>query len=371
MKRVCHLSSAHRGLDVRIFRKECVSLAAAGYDTHLVINATTQDVANAATKGVKVHPMTPPFGRFSRIFKQTWRCYKIGRQLNADIYHLHDPELIPYGMLLSLAGKQVIYDVHEDLPQDILSKDWIPLWARKMISTAAATLEYIGARWFFSVVTATPFIAERFRSFNPQALAVNNFPILGELDAAASWEAKLDEICYVGGIGKSRGIREAVKALELVQSAVRLNLAGQYAERAVEVEVKKATGWSRVNELGFLDRVGVRDVLGRSVAGLVTLHPIINYLDALPVKMFEYMAAGIPPIASNFALWREIVEGNNCGLCVDPLDPVAIAKAIDYLVTHPEEARQMGENGRRAVMTKYNWSIEEKKLLDFYATVLS
>jgi glycosyltransferase involved in cell wall biosynthesis len=102
------------------------------------------------------------------------------------------------------------------------------------------------------------------------------------------------------------------------------------------------------------------------VAGLVTLHPVINYLDALPVKMFEYMAAGIPVIASDFPLWREIVLGNQCGLCVDPMDPTAIAKAIDFLVIHPAEARQMGENGRRAVLERYNWSVEQAKLLTYY-----
>lgn len=371
MKRVCHLSSAHSGLDVRIFVKECASLAAAGYDTHLVINATAQDVAKAALKGVSVHPLAPPSGRFSRIFKQAWRCYKIGRQLNADIYHFHDPELIPYGMLLSLRGKEVIYDVHEDLPQDILSKDWIPFWARKTISAAAAAMEYIGAKWFFSVITATPFIAERFRRFNPQAIAVNNFPVLGEMDTAIPWGKKRAEVCYVGGIASIRGISEVIAAMGQLPSAIRLNLAGCFSEPAVEQATRIMPGWQQVNELGFVDRLGVREVLGRSVAGLVTLRPVINYLDALPVKMFEYMAAGIPPIASNFPLWRDIIEGHDCGLCVDPLDPAAIARAIDYLVTHPEEAQRMGNNGRRAVLEKYNWSLEETKLLRFYDRVLS
>jgi glycosyltransferase involved in cell wall biosynthesis len=100
------------------------------------------------------------------------------------------------------------------------------------------------------------------------------------------------------------------------------------------------------------------------------LHPVINYLDALPVKMFEYMAAGIPVIASDFPLWREIVLGNQCGLCVDPMDPASIAKAIDYLMLHFDEARQMGENGRRAVLARYNWSVEEAKLLSYYKNLL-
>ena len=126
-----------------------------------------------------------------------------------------------------------------------------------------------------------------------------------------------------------------------------------------------------MNSLGFVDRDRVRQVLSRSMAGLVTLHPIINYIDALPVKMFEYMSAGIPVIASDFPLWREIIQGDDCGLLLDPLNPAAIAHAIDYLVSHPEEAQRMGKNGRTAVETKYNWTMEEKKLLAFYDNILN
>ncbi|MBD3768073.1 MAG: glycosyltransferase, partial [Gammaproteobacteria bacterium] len=101
--------------------------------------------------------------------------------------------------------------------------------------------------------------------------------------------------------------------------------------------------------------------------GLVTFLPAPNHIDAQPNKMFEYMSAGLPIITSIFPLWREIVEGNQCGLCVDPLDPQAIGEAIQYLIDNPVEAEQMGKNGRQAVEQKYNWTIEEQKLLDLYA----
>jgi glycosyltransferase involved in cell wall biosynthesis len=121
---------------------------------------------------------------------------------------------------------------------------------------------------------------------------------------------------------------------------------------------------------GHLDRIGVQQVLRRAMAGLVTLHPVVNYLDALPVKMFEYMAAGLPVIASRFPLWQDIVEGNQCGVCVDPGNPAAIAAAIDHFCRHPHIARRMGENGRRAIHTRYNWGSEADKLAAFYDAVL-
>jgi glycosyltransferase involved in cell wall biosynthesis len=78
------------------------------------------------------------------------------------------------------------------------------------------------------------------------------------------------------------------------------------------------------------------------------------------------MSSGIPVIASRFPLWREVVEGNACGLCVDPHSPQEIAEAIDYLARNPAQARRMGENGRQAVLGKYNWKVEESKLMRFY-----
>ena len=157
-----------------------------------------------------------------------------------------------------------------------------------------------------------------------------------------------------------------VTAMSMVKSGTRLQLGGRFAIPELENEINRFDGWSRVDFLGFLDRAAVREVLARSVAGLVTFLPLPNHIDAQPNKMFEYMSAGIPVIASNFPLWRKIVEGNNCGLCVDPLDPGAIAGAIDHLVGNPELASYMGKNGRQAIEEKYNWTIEERKVISLY-----
>ena len=128
-----------------------------------------------------------------------------------------------------------------------------------------------------------------------------------------------------------------------------LLLAGKFTLLAERETAASKDGWHQVVELGHINRNDVRKVLSRSMAGLVVLHPIINYIDALPVKMFEYMSASIPIITSNFPLWRKIVEGNNCGICVNPLDAGKIAKAINWITSNPEKARRMGENGRKAV----------------------
>lgn len=367
MIRIAHLTSAHPRYDTRIFLKMCRSLASAGHQIALVV---ADGLGDEEKDGVRILDVGKPRGRLDRMVGASRRVLKRGVELDADIYHLHDPELLPAGLALKRRGKRVIFDAHEDLPRQILSKPYLHPAVRRPVSVIAGAFERFACRRLDAVVAATPAIRDKFERLGIAAVDINNFPMLGELDAEIPWGLKEREVCYVGGINAIRGIREVIAAMGLCRSGARLNLAGGFPERRVKAEVKKLPGWAGVNELGFLSREEVRRILGRSVAGIVTFLPLPNHVDAQPNKMFEYMSAGLPLIASDFPLWREIVEGNDCGICVDPLDPAAIAAAIDRLVDNPALARNMGENGRRAVHERYNWAIEEKKLLSLYETLL-
>lgn len=364
--RVCHLSSAHQGLDVRIFSKECVSLANAGFEVHLVISADAAEVEQAAARGVTLHPVAPARGRFSRFFLKSWRTFRTALRTGASIYHFHDPELLPYGALFRILGKQAIYDAHEDLPRDILSKDWIPGWLKRPVAAASRLLERVCARWFVEVIAATPAIHEGFTSVNPRAAVVNNYPIPGELASGIDRTQRTIYACYVGGIARIRGAAELVQAAGLWSSDLKLALCGDFEDQSLSEQLIGMPGWARVENFGWKPRAFVRDVLSRSIAGLVTFQPAPNHLSAQPNKLFEYMSAGIPVVASHFPLWRAIVEQNECGICVDPGDPRAIADAIDWLLANPEAAARMGENGQLAVARRYNWGVEELKLVDFY-----
>ncbi len=366
---VAHLTTVHPPFDTRIFHKECTTLVKAGYEVGLIAPHDRNETIN----NVRIRAIPKPKGRRERMTRTAWHVYRAASREHADLYHFHDPELIPIGLLLKAHGKRVIYDVHEDVPRQILSKHWIPRPLRGLVAKLAELMEFVGTRPFDSIIAATPTIAERFPT--EKTVIVQNFPILNELTPREthSCAERLPLIAYVGGISVTRGAREMVQAMALLPRSLpaQLVLAGAFVPADLESELQRMPGWERVKFIGWQDREGVANLLAEAQIGLVTLHPIINYLDSYPVKLFEYMAAGLPVIASNFPLWKEIVEANECGLTVDPLNPKEIAQAIEYLLNHSEERQKMGQNGRRAVREKYNWEQESKKLLKLYEVVLS
>ncbi len=366
--KVCHLTSVHRPFDTRIFYKECRTLAQAGYEVVLVVTHDKNDVIDE----VRIKAVPKPKNRRERMIKTVWQVYKAAMAENSDIYHFHDPELIPVGIMLKLKGKKVIYDVHEDVPKQILTKYWIPSFLRRTASASASLFEKIGSKFFDGIIAATPTIADKFPL--DKTAAVQNFPMLNELvtSDAVPYPDRPNDIVYVGGITALRGIREMVQAVELLPETLkaRLCLAGTFSPAKLYEEICAMPGWARVEFLGWQTREQVAALLGRVRAGLVLFHPAPNHCDSQPNKLFEYMSAGVPVIASNFPLWRKIIEGAGCGLVADPLDPHAIASAIEWLLTHPDEAEAMGKRGQEAVHKLYNWEHEAKALINFYERLL-
>lgn len=365
--KVTHLTSVHPRYDTRIFYKMCTSLASQGHEVTLVV---ADGKGDELKNGIQILDVGTAQNRLDRIRNAPKRVFAKAASLQADLYHLHDPELIPIGLKLKRLRHRVIFDSHEDVSKQMLSKPYLNKPSLWLIAKVISAYERWACAKLDGVIAATPAICEKILAINPNTVDINNFPLLQEFKHQASWAEKRAEVCYLGGISSIRGIKEVCAAMGKVKSKARLNLAGLFSEPEVKKSVYAMPGWQRVWELGFLDRDGVQKVLRRSIAGLVTLHPKKNYLNSLPVKMFEYMGSGIPVIASDFPLWREIISKNNCGLLVNPLDAGAIAKAIDYLIVNPKEAERMGRNGRKAVETLYNWKHEEKKLLKFYETIL-
>jgi glycosyltransferase involved in cell wall biosynthesis len=372
--KACVMTSVHPPFDIRIFHKECKSLAAAGYDVTLIAPFDAPAEPHHVD-GVAIRAVPRSSHRFQRLTRTVWRVYREAIKQTADVYHFHDPELIPVGLLLRLRGKKVVYDIHEDLPRCMPYKPYLPKWVGRAVAGTVEMLENFASRFFSALVAATPGIAVRFSAINDRTVIVNNYPLMTELLAVPKrpWEERDVAVTYVGSsVSASRGAVEMVQAMGLLPPhfEASLALAGPFLPANLQDALATEPGWNRVRVLGMLPRPEVANVLSRARAGLVVEHPEPNYVAGKPIKMYEYMAAGIPVISSDFPLWRQIVDGAGCGLCVDSLNPHKISEAIHYLLTHPKEAEEMGQRGRQAIIERYNWDREKRKLLHLYAELM-
>jgi glycosyltransferase involved in cell wall biosynthesis len=370
---LCHITTVHQPKDMRIFYKECVSLAKAGYDVKLIVvekkNPTGLEALSELHDGITIIRVPCDYhSKLQRFWKAGKAAYKKALEINAGVYHFHDPEFLWFGYQLVRKGRKVIYDAHEDVPRQILGKAWIPFVMRKPLAFLFEKFENYFASKLTGIITVTELIAQRFQKINGNVTIVKNYPILSLLPEPGNYHEKKNQVCYIGDITRVRGIVEMVKSLGGTE--VQLALGGRFSEPQLRDEVMQLSSWKNVVEYGFVDRQQATQILTESKIGFVLLHPIINYQDALPVKLFEFMAAGIPVIVSNLRLQKQIVEEAQCGMVVNPFDVQEVKAAIQYLLQHPETARQMGMNGRKAVEEKYNWNKEERKLVDFYKKLI-
>lgn len=363
---IIHFSNVHAWNDVRVFHKQCQTLAAAGYRTTLIARGEGEGGR------VEIRPLPRRSSRCSRMTLGIFDCLRLALAAKADLYHFHDSELIPVGLLLKLLGKRVVYDVHEDVPRQILSKSWIPRPLRPAVSAVARAAEWLGACRFDGIVAATPSIASRFPA--GKTALVQNFPIIDELNTPGGppYARRPMSLLYAGGIARDRGIVPLVQAVGRLTPSLeaQLVLAGAFHPASLEQDVQSLAPRNRVDFRGWCSRDELSNLMSRARVGVVTFLPAPNHVAAQPNKLFEYMSAGLPVVASHFPLWREIVDGVGCGLLVDPEDSDDIARALRWLLEHPAEAEEMGRRGRQAVQTRYNWDTQSRVLLEFCKELL-
>ncbi|SMO66580.1 glycosyltransferase family 4 protein [Melghirimyces algeriensis] len=360
--KVMIFTSVHHYNDSRVFHKEAVSLAKAGYDVELHALA---DFDWRKIQGIQIVGLPKPDNKWMRLLGG-WRLFRRALSSGADRFHFHDPELLPWGVLIQwITGSSVIYDAHEDLPKQIQTKPWIPAPLRKIVSWVADRVEKWTARQLAAVVTATEPIARNFASC-PQVTVIKNYPL--PFPAIHPEGEETNRILYVGGISYLRGYREMVKMMDYLSPSLNaeLHLIGPLQHIKPEDRNEEQLQKNGVYLHGRIPFEEVHRWLARGKVGLVCLHPVENYRESLPIKLFEYMSAGLPVVATNFPLWREIVEGSGAGVTVDPLNPEEMAEKVTEILTNDQRRKQMGKNGERAYRNVYNWNVEEKKLIQLY-----
>lgn len=357
-KKVCHVTSVHKWNDIRIYRKECISLVNFGYDVNLlVLNSSFKGESN----GVNVHSVQLNYSStFSRIFKASAILHKKAVEIDADVYHIHDPELLPLGKRLTKAGKRVIFDAHEDTGSDILKKELIPRPFRKIASLIYNSYEKSLVKSFFGVISVTEKLTARFG--HKHAETIKNYPILDSFQPEVPYHRRDNIIVYVGGLMKIRGISECIKAMKHLNDYT-LVLAGPFDSEIYQKECESLEEWDKkVEYLGTIELEKVYRLLERAKLGLTMLYPTKGHLNSLPIKTFEYLAAGTPVLMTEIPYWREVFKEQ--GNYTSSFESKDLAKAMLRAIEESNE--EQNQKNREVVLEKFNWVGEAQKLDNFY-----
>ncbi|MCH8559407.1 glycosyltransferase [Nesterenkonia sp. DZ6] len=359
---VAHVSSAHPYTDNRIHYRECQTLTNAGYDVTLI--AVDSDV-DGPTSGVRVLTI-PKRTRFKRAFLSSTQVIYLAIKSRAKIVHLHDPELIPFIPILRISGRSVVYDAHEDLPMQILTKPYLSRAVGRAAVIPAHALIAFARLAAHRVVAATEQVAVRYGP--DKTVVVHNYPPLRIEENSPPIKDNI--AVYIGAISENRGIIEMLRSTECrdFPSSWELHLAGRGGAKFLEA-IEEIGNWSRVVYHGELPSDKARDLLLRSKVGIVVLASTPAHREAFPTKMFEYFAASLPVIASDFPVWRNIIEDSDSGTLVDETDPDAIARAIKAYSESPEIVEAHSKNARLHALEVRNWTTEGLKLVAAYESL--
>lgn len=318
--------------------------------------------------GVVIEALPKRQGRLRRMTLGPVDAWRALRRIQPEMIHVHDPELIPLAILWKLSNQRpAVFDAHEDLAKQVAGKTYIPLRLRPMVARFTRLIERAADRFLSGVVAATPSIAQNFR--HAPVVLVQNFPWTRDFpEPVDDRTGQPLTFCYVGGVSKERGGLEMVSLVGDSPASPRLIVAGAITPDVLRAIKADKTG--RIDYRGILRAGDIPDLIRESTAGLVLLHPMPNYLESQPTKIFEYMAAGKPYIASDFAAWRNLLGKYDCGYFVDPFDRDALVEIVEQIAANPAEAREKGMRGRRALVEHFTFETESQRLEEFVHRLL-
>lgn len=358
-------TSNHPPFDTRIFHKEGRTLADAGYSVTFIVPRSDTNQTETID-GITIIPVLYPRGGAEKLLITPLRILRQALRFSRRVViHIHDSELLLIGLVLRAFGRRVIYDAHEDTPLQIGYQHWIPRWFKPGYRAVYFALEK-AAGWFLQHIIVAEPIIQRYFPPNKTTL-LRNFPIIAPFRAATQHPPpRLNQVLYIGSVTEVRGFREMIAACEQACQSLPFTfiIAGSFHPASLEAEIE------RTQNVRFVGRLGLDQVVTlnfESKVGLIVPHPLERYQTNYPVKLFEYWAAGLPVVASEYGEIAAFVKQCLGGILVNPLDAGAIAEAILYLLTHDTQAREMGQRGQQMVFTQYNWEAERQKLLALYA----
>ncbi|WP_088815919.1 MULTISPECIES: glycosyltransferase family 4 protein [Listeria] len=368
--KVMMFSSVHVWNDTRIFYKEALSLAKAGFEVDFF--AIDNGMQLQTYPGINIHVLPESKSKLSRVFR--WRrLYKAAKQSDAKYYHIHDPELLilfPKLKKVKPMGSKFIYDMHENFPKDIETKSWIPAFLRKPLKKLVLGMEKYTMSYCDHIILAEASYRDDYVHLEERRVtSVYNFPVYVER-IGKKIGIKPFTLIYVGSITAERGIWEMLKLMNALEngspSKYRLELLGPIT-KSLQMEIKeylKKCNLEKVVTLyGRVPYPEIWKAYSTADLGLCLLHDIPNHRNSMATKLYEYMAASLPILATNLPDWESFIEKHQCGETSSPFNIKKLVNIVEKRAENREKYLQEGLNGRHAYEMNYNWEMEAKKLL--------
>jgi len=356
------LANGHSPFDTRIFVKQARSLTQAGYLVSIIVPHASHEIR----EGIVIIASPQRKSGFGKLFINPISIFRRAISQPTDaIFCVHDSDILITGLLLKLFRRTVIYDAHEDTPLQISYQHWIPKFLRKPYAALYYLIEKASGHLFDAIIVAEPVIAKYFPSSKTHL--VRNFPFAKDFESipVKPFDQRRNAIAYVGTLSRVRGLFQMLDAAKMASEKCSFEfvLGGNFAPGTLEQEVLTNYEVTYLKWVNYNDLVAL---LADCKLGMILPNPVERYKTNYPVKMFEYMAAGVPVLGSREGESAQFVREATCGVLVNPLDTQEIANAIVDLLGNPSQAEQMGMNGRKAVMEKLNWENESQVLLALY-----
>lgn len=370
LKKVMMFSSVHTFKDARILFKEAYTLCEE-YAVDFYAIGNVDEAKEYEKKGLKIHLLAKK-SRLKR-FLTMLEIKKAIKTSDAKYFHFHDPELltlVPFIRKMKPDGI-IIYDMHENFPEAVKSKSWLPKPIRKPLAKSIQKIEKYLMKNLDGIIFAEESYEKYYEHISVEKIDIYNYPTHMAKNIDENSTKPLTMI-YIGRMAKVRGVFEMLELVKMFQeegTKIKLQLIG-LAENDLLQEMQAFIQANRLENTveysSYIEYSKIQEYYSKADIGLCLLHPVPNYLESLATKIFEYMAMSLPMVVSDFPAWKKVITENECGLAVNPLNMVEAKNAIQRLVDDDCWRKELGANGRKNYVQKYNWDIEGEKLLRFY-----
>ncbi|CAM3003080.1 glycosyltransferase family 4 protein [Halobacterium salinarum] len=364
-----HLTTAHKSTDTRIFDKEATSLADAGFDVGILAH----DAPEGERNGVQFTDLGSAPSRTDRWWSIP-KVARIAKQLDASVYHFHDPELIPVGLYLTeTTDGAVVYDVHEDYSHVVTTREWIPNTVSEPLSYVIPKVERAAAKRFDAIVAVSDWIAAPLRKLGPPVTVAHNFPRTETLQPATERieREQTHVLCYVGGIQELRGIYRMLDLLRVLRNRgvdVELWVLGAWSPDENHAQVAQFVQQHELEDYvqfpGYLDYEKMFQYLHSADVGIALLDTN-HYKRGVPTKFFEYLYAGLPIVTTPVDAVSKFMPEEFCQV-VSQGDAETAADAVEAALQEDHNASEM----RALVGEKYSWEHESAKIINLYDHLL-